>query len=192
MPYSSVEEMTPEAILACYDAMDFADWTQESTGAKLLKAQHPEMETYLTGKHAKLLNCADCHMPLQENEDGTVYHSHELVSPLENESLLQSCAACHKDVVSKVRNIQAEVTARETEVGTALSSFKDALAAAVKEGTMGEEELGAVQKLYREAQWFFDLCYVENAEGAHNSALATRCLDTSEQKINEGMALLGK
>ena len=65
MPYSSVEEMTPEAILAYYDAMDFADWTQESTGAKLLKAQHPEFETYLSGKHAKMLNCADCHMPLE-------------------------------------------------------------------------------------------------------------------------------
>ena len=191
MPYSSVEEMTPEAILAYYDAMDFADWTQESTGAKLLKAQHPEMETFLTGKHAKMAtmnNCADCHMPLEETEDGTVYHSHELVSPLENESLLQSCAACHKDVVSKVRSIQAEVTARETEVGNALSAFKDALAAAVKDGTLDEEALAAVQKLYREAQWFFDFCYVENAEGAHNSALATRCLDTSEQKINEGMA----
>ena len=194
MPYSSVEEMTPEAILAYYDAMDFADWTQESTGAKLLKAQHPEMETYLTGKHAKLLNCADCHMPLEETEDGTVYHSHELVSPLENESLLKSCATCHgdKDMVSMVRRIQERVTAREMEVGNALSAFKDALAAAVKEGTMGEEELGAVQKLYREAQWFFDFCYVENAEGAHNSALATRCLDTSEARINEGMALLGK
>ena len=55
-----------------------------------------------------------------------------------------------------------------------------------------EEELDAVRKLYREAQWFFDFCYVENAEGAHNSELAFRCLDTSEKKIDEGMALLGK
>ena len=194
MPYSSVEEMTPEAILAFYDAMGFADWTQESTGAKLLKAQHPEMETYLTGKHAKLLNCADCHMPLEETEDGTVYHSHELVSPLENETLLASCAACHgdKDMVSMVRRIQDRITARETEVGNALSDFKDALAAAVQDGKMGEEELDAVRKLYREAQWFFDFCYVENAEGVHNSDLATRCLDTAEARINEGMALLGK
>ncbi|MBQ9923045.1 MAG: ammonia-forming cytochrome c nitrite reductase subunit c552, partial [Clostridia bacterium] len=52
--------------------------------------------------------------------------------------------------------------------------------------------LDAVRKLYREAQWFFDFCYVENAEGAHNSELAFRCLDTSEKKIDEGMALLGK
>ena len=201
MPYGSVEAMTPEAILAYYDNMvlpdgtvGFSDWTQESTGAKMLKAQHPEMETYLTGKHAKLLNCADCHMPLAETEDGTVYHSHELVSPLENESLLKSCATCHgdTDMVNMVRRLQERVTTRETEVGNALSAFKDALAAAVKDGAMGEEELDAVRKLYREAQWFFDFCYVENAEGAHNSALATRCLDTAETRINEGMVLLGK
>ena len=152
------------------------------------------METYLTGKHAKLLNCADCHMPLEETEDGTVYHSHELVSPLENESLLKSCATCHgdTDMVNMVRRLQERVTTRETEVGNALSAFKDALAAAVKDGAMDEEELDAVRKLYREAQWFFDFCYVENAEGAHNSALATRCLDTAETRINEGMVLLGK
>ena len=193
MPYGSVEEMTPEAILAYYDAMDFADWTQESTGARLLKAQHPEMETYLAGKHAKLLNCADCHMPLEETEDGTVYHSHLLVSPLENETLLQTCAACHgsTDMVKVVRSLQDQVTARETEVGNALSAFKDALAAAVKAGSMDEAQLDAVRKLYREAQWFFDFCYVENAEGAHNSQLAYRCLDTAEKKIGEGMALLG-
>ena len=201
MPYDSVEAMTPEAILAFYDNMvlpdgtvGFSDWTQESTGAKLLKAQHPEFETFLAGKHAKLLNCADCHMPLEETEDGTVYHSHLLVSPLENESLLKSCATCHgdTDMVNLVHRLQERVTTRETEVGNKLSAFKDALAAAVQAGQMGEEELSAVQKLYREAQWFFDFCYVENAEGAHNSELAFRCLDTAEQRISDGMALLGK
>ena len=91
-----------------------------------------------------------------------------------------------------VRRIQERVTTRETEVGNALSDFKDALKAAVESGTLSEDELTALRKLYREAQWFFDFCYVENAEGAHNSALATRCLDTAEARINEGMALLGK
>ena len=199
MPYSSVEEMTPEAILAYYDNMvlpdgtvGFSDWTQASTGAKLLKAQHPETETFLTGKHAKMLNCADCHMPLEEAEDGTVYHSHLLVSPLENETLLQSCATCHKDadMTKAVRKIQEKVTARETEVGNKLSAMKDALAAAVAAGKKSEEELDAIRKLHREAQWFFDYCYVENSEGAHNSELSMHCLDTSEMKINEAMALL--
>ena len=201
MPYDSVEAMSPEAILAYYDSMvlpdgtvGFSDWTQGSTGAKMLKAQHPEMETYLAGKHAKLLNCADCHMPLAETAEGTVYHSHLLVSPLEDESLLQSCVTCHgdTDMVNLVHRLQDRVTTRETEVGNQLSAFKDALAAAVQEGALDEAKLDAVRKLYREAQWFFDFCYVENAEGAHNSELAFRCLDTAEARINEGMALLGK
>ncbi|MGX8699603.1 MAG: ammonia-forming cytochrome c nitrite reductase subunit c552, partial [bacterium] len=192
MPYASVAAMTPEAIYAYYESIDFADWTQASTGTRLLKAQHPEMETFLAGKHAALLNCADCHMPMEMAEDGTVYHSHKLVSPLENETLLETCAQCHgdTDMVRLVHNIQDAVTARETEVGNALSAYKDALAAAVEAGTKTEEELAALRAIHREAQWFFDFCYVENAEGAHNSELAYRCLDTAEGLIHEGMALL--
>ena len=192
MPYHGVAGMTPEAILAYYDSMDFYDWVQESTGTKLLKAQHPELETFMQGKHAALLNCADCHMPVEMADDGTVYHSHNLVSPLENETLLESCAACHgdTDMVKLVRGIQERVTARETEVGNALSDLKDTLSDAVSAGGRSEADLEAVRKLHREAQWFFDFCYVENAEGAHNSELAMRCLDTSEKKIREAMALL--
>ena len=192
MPYHSVAEMTPEAILAYYDSIGFSDWTQESTGAHLLKAQHPEMETYLQGPHAALLNCADCHMPIEQAEDGTIYHSHMLVSPLENEELLSNCAQCHQDtdMVEFVHRLQDRVTARETEVGNKLSDFNDALTLAVQKGKMTEEQLNEVRELYRDAQWFFDFCYVENAEGAHNSELAFHCLDTSEEYINNGMALL--
>ena len=57
-------------------------------------------------------------------------------------------------------------------------------------GQKSEVELDAVRKLHREAQWFFDFCYVENSEGAHNSSLAYRCLDTSEAKIDEAMGML--
>ena len=58
--------------------------------------------------------------------------------------------------------------------------------------TEAEETLEEVRQTYREAQWYFDFCYVENSEGAHNSELAYRCLDTSEQMIAEGMEKLGK
>ena len=201
MPYSDVASMSPDAILAYYNSMvmpdgsvGFYDWVQPSTGTKMLKAQHPEMETYLSGKHAALLNCADCHMPMEQAEDGTVYHSHELVSPLENPTLLSTCAQCHEDtdMVTMVRRLQDRVTARETEVGNKLSDFKTALAETVAAGTMSEEELDAVREVYRTAQWYFDFCYVENAEGAHNSELAFYCLDTAEARIAEGMALLGR
>ena len=192
MPYQDVATMTPEAILDYYDSFGFYDWVQESTGTQMLKAQHPEMETYLHGKHAALLNCADCHMPMEMADSGTVYHSHTLVSPLEDETLLQNCATCHgdTDMVKLVRGIQERVTARETEVGNKLSDMKDALAAAVAAGEKNEDDLNAIRKLHREAQWFFDFCYVENSEGAHNSELAMHCLDTSELKIDEAMKLL--
>ena len=194
MPYHDVAGMAPKAILAYYDGMDFYDWIQESTGTKMLKAQHPEMETFLQGKHAALLNCADCHMPMEQAEDGTVYHSHLLVSPLENDMLLSNCATCHgdTDVAAMVRRIQSRVTSRETEVGNKLSDMKDALAAAVASGTWSEDDLNAVRELHREAQWFFDFCYVENSEGAHNSELSLRCLDTAEEKIAMAMELLNK
>ena len=201
MPYRDVQSMSPEAILKYYDEMTlpdgtvgFSDWTQESTGAKMLKAQHPEMETFLTGKHAaEKMNCADCHMPIEMNEQGEVYHSHELVSPLDDPTLLSTCVQCHEDIdmTDFVHKLQARVTARETEVGNRLSEFKNALAKANSEKKLNEDALNAVRKIYREAQWFFDFCYVENSEGAHNSDLSFRCLDTADQKITEGMAALG-
>ena len=96
MPYSSQEEMTPEAILAYYDEMGFKDWEQPGTGTQMLKAQHPEMETFLPSQHAKMgLNCSSCHMAEETAEDGTTYHSHYLVSPLQSETLMATCAACH-------------------------------------------------------------------------------------------------
>ncbi len=192
MPYTSVESMTPTAILAYYDSIGFSDWTQESTGAQMLKAQHPEMETYLHGKHAAQLNCADCHMALVQEDDGTVYHSHELVSPLEDERILARCVECHgtRDMVSYVHSIQSEITERETVVGNELSDMKDLLAKAVSDGSLEERDLETVRRLYREAQWYFDFCYVENSEGAHNSSLAKECLNTAENKINEALRIL--
>ena len=193
MPYHSVAEMTPEAILAYYDELGFSDWEQPGTGTKMLKAQHPELETYLQGRHASMLSCADCHMPVKTTESGTEYHDHHLVSPLNSEILLNRCAECHgsgEAISARVREIQAKVTGRETEVGNRLSDLKDTLTAAVEAGNMGEEELDAVRKLHREAQWYFDFCYVENSEGAHNSSLAMNCLNTSDEKITEALGLL--
>ena len=131
-------------------------------------------------------------MPIEMNEQGDVYHSHELVSPLDSETLLSTCVQCHEDtdMKEKVRRVQARVTAREKEVGNRLSEFKTLLAKAVSEGKTSEDTLNKIRKLHREAQWFFDFCYVENSEGAHNSDLSIRCLDLSEARIAEGMSIL--
>ena len=194
MPYSDQAGMTPEAILAYYDEMGFKDWEQPGTGTPMLKAQHPEMETFLPSQHAQMgLTCSSCHMAEETAEDGSTYNSHYLVSPLKSESLMATCAACHgsaDNARTLVASTQERVTVRETEVGNRLSELKDMLTAAVAEGKMSEEELDEVRKLHREAQWFFDFCYVENSEGAHNSKLSIRCLETSDERITQAMALL--
>ena len=115
------------------------------------------------------------------------------MSPLKSETLMATCASCHGSADAAkalVTSTQEKVTARETETGNRLSELKDTLTAAVSEAKMTEEELDAVRKLHREAQWFFDFCYVENSEGAHNSKLSIRCLDTADEKIAEAMTLL--
>ncbi|MDO4617748.1 MAG: ammonia-forming cytochrome c nitrite reductase subunit c552 [Lachnospiraceae bacterium] len=192
--YNGVETMSPDEILAYYDSIGFSDWTQESTGTGLLKAQHPEMETYLGegSVHAGMgLTCADCHMEKTVSEDGVAYTSHALVSPLESEAILETCATCHQDtdMAAKVHEIQDAVTARETEIGNALADVKNKLAEAVASGTYSEEDLNTLRDLYRKAQWYFDFDYVENAEGAHNSAMANSCLDKAADYIAQANAL---
>lgn len=194
MPYDSVAAMDPEAILAYYNEMGFSDWFQESTGTGLLKAQHPEFETFLGegSVHASSMNCADCHMAVV-TEGKTTYTSHKWESPLANPEILNTCVECHgdTDMTAKVKAIQEEVTAREKEVGEKLAALKNGLADAVAAGKMSESDLDAIRALYRDAQWYWDFCYVENSEGAHNSTLSKRCLTKSEELIEQAMGLLG-
>ena len=197
-PLSDMESFHPAKMLEYYNEMGFKDWVQESTGTNMLKTQHPEFETFQLGVHANMpdptdpsstVDCATCHMALETDENGKAYHSHKWISPLESETLLGVCASCHgdTDMAEKVHAIQEEITAREKEVGEQLSDLKDALAQAVADGSMSEDQLNEIRQLYRDAQWFWDFSYVENSEGAHNSALDRECLDTAENKVKEAM-----
>ena len=193
-PYTDLATMTPDNMLAYYNEIGFSDWTQESTGTGLLKAQHPELETFLGegSKHASMgLSCADCHMEVVTSDTGVTYTSHELVSPLNSEGILNTCARCHgnTDMTQKVHDIQDQITAREREMGGRLSDLNDKLTEAVASGSYTEDELNAIRDLYRSGQWYFDFVYVENSEGAHNSALANDCLDKAADCVEQAMAL---
>lgn len=202
IPYTNSAEMDPTAILEFYDSIDFADYTQESTGAKLLKAQHPEMET-VTGignKHtASGITCADCHMAVQEGADGKLYVSHKLVSPVDDSAEAESiranvCAECHGDenLQAKVDDIQANVVAREKKVLASLVQLKADLIEAINSKKYTEAELEGIRYAYRAGEWFFDFCYVENSEGAHNSQLANECLAKAEAYVAQANKLLSK
>ena len=199
LPYTSLATMTPDDMLKFYNEIGFADYTNPRTGTQQLKAQHPEFETFMGAgsAHAGLLTCADCHMGELSSDRGYgtgTYSDHYLVSPLEKPELLKTCARCHgsTDMAEKVRAIQGEVEARTLEVGAKLVDLTNALADAVESGALSEEKLNEIRALNRDAQFYWDFVFVENSEGAHNSALSYDCMDKSEALIDQAMALLNK
>ena len=192
LPYSSMETMHPDSILAFFEETNFADYTNPRTGVKQIKVQHPEFETYM-GKgsvHAAQFSCADCHMEKATNAEGTTYTSHYWVSPLASDSIKASCAACHPDLEGFVKGIQQKAEERTIAIGTKLEDLTNKLAEAVASEKYTEDELNAIRALNRKGQFYWDFVFVENSEGAHNSRLTTECLDKAEALIDEALGLI--
>jgi len=193
-PYTSLDNMNPDDILAFYNEIGYVDFTNKNTGVGMLKVQHPEFETFMGegSVHKGTYTCADCHMGVSYNDKGDPYANHFLSSPLENEELLKNtCSMCHADLPGLVKSIQTEITGREKAVSAKLVELNTKLAAAVENGTLSEDVLARIKSLDRDAQFYWDFVYVENAEGAHNSALSRQCLDKAESLADQALALLG-
>ena len=190
-PYENLEQISPSAILEYYNKQDFADFTNTVSGVRVIKAQHPEFETYYGegSVHKGTYNCADCHMGVAYNKKGDPYANHYLSSPLDNQELISStCSQCHSDLAAMVNSIQKEVTEKESKVSAVLVELHEKIAAS--EGKISAEILDQVRSLAREAQFYWDFVYVENSEGAHNSQLSLECLNKAENMANDALALL--
>ena len=200
LPHDSLASMSPDAILAFYnnganfpDGQPFADYTNPRTGVRQIKVQHPELETFLGegSPHRGSYSCADCHMGQTEAEDGTVFTSHNLISPLDNPALIEGeCAKCHEDLAAEVRAEQERIERRTYAIGYELEFLTERLAKAVEEGELSEEDLEAVRSLARDAQFYWDFVFVENAEGVHNPKLTDYCLDRAADLCNKALAML--
>jgi len=193
VPYDSLDNMTPADMYAFYQQIGFSDYTNANTGVKQIKVQHPEFETFY-GKgsaHKGTYTCADCHMGISYNEKGDPYVNHEFTSPLDNEELIKNtCSQCHPNLAGMVEGIQEEVTAGEDRVSALLVEVNSKLAAKLADGTIDEATAEQVRQLDREAQFYWDFVFVENSEGAHNSALANECLSKATKLAKQALALL--
>ncbi len=164
-------------IIAYYDEQGFKDWTHGETGAPMLKAQHPEFETFSTSVHyASGVACADCHMPYIR--DGAVKVSdHWLRSPLTNVN--QACGTCHKqdeqtlkNRIAVIQNNTAELL-RSTE--SALGDAMDAIKAAMAAGAT-DDQLKEARQFHRYASMRYDFTMSENSTGFHSPQEAARNL----------------
>lgn len=76
----------------------FADWEHPVSKTPMLKAQHPEFETFINGPHgAAGVTCADCHMAYTRSmdPDKKKISNHQWTSPLLN--IDGTCKQCHQD-----------------------------------------------------------------------------------------------
>ena len=195
--HNSLDSMDPDKMLAFFNdpanfsnGEAFSDWTNPRTGVKQIKVQHPEFETFLGkgSQHANDFTCADCHMPDAVAEDGTVYRSHNLISPLDNPELIEkTCSQCHNDLVKEVRATQEQVETRTYAIGYELEYLTELLADAVESGAYTDADLAQIRALARNAQFYWDFVFVENAEGAHNPTLTYECLDKAEALCNQAL-----
>jgi nitrite reductase (cytochrome c-552) len=176
------------------DGHRFFDWQHGETGAELLKAQHPEFETWSQGTHARAgVACADCHMPYVR-EGAMKVSDHQVRSPLL--MINRSCQVCHpfpedqlKARVDTIQNRTRDLIGRSSK---ALVAMLDAIKSARQAGAT-PEQLEPIHELQRKAQWRLDYVISENSMGFHAAQEVARILaesiDYSRQAESAAQAL---
>ena len=166
-----------DEIEAYYDAAEIADWTHGSSGAKMLKGQHPEFETWSQGIHARSgVACADCHMPYVR-EGAVKVSDHHVRSPLLSPS--RSCQTCHryseKEIRARAEAKQDRTVALMLRAEQATVGLIQELADAQKSGAT-DNALHGARALHRQAQWRLDFVAAENSMGFHAPQESARIL----------------
>lgn len=159
--------ITVDAMEKYYDDIGFVDWTHALSKAPMLKAQHPDYETWMLGVHGKNgVTCIDCHMPKVQGADGKVYTDHQIGNPFN--AFEHTCANCHDQSKEKLKDI---VKSRKQEIKDVMLRLEDQLVAAHFEakaaweaGATKEEMKEALQAI-RHAQWRWD--YSAAGHGGH-------------------------
>jgi nitrite reductase (cytochrome c-552) len=159
-----------DQIVSYYNEVGFKDWEYPETGTPMLKAQHPDYETFTAGSthYNAGVSCADCHMPYV-SDGAAKYSSHDVHSPLINPE--QSCGQCHTDVeyvVSRVNLIQEQVFTTKQAAEDAIVDAINAIKAAAANPNTDAALLDQARQLHREAQYMWDFVSAENSMGFHN------------------------
>jgi nitrite reductase (cytochrome c-552) len=178
--YPWAQGLKMDQIEAYYDRISFSDWKHGETGAPVLKAQHPEFETYSQGIHARSgVACADCHMPYLR-QGAIKISDHNVRSPLL--SIERSCLTCHPFPAAEMK---ARVEAIQDRHAVLLSRAEDALVALIDDLKRGGAPEAALQ-LQRKAQWRVDFVNAENSMGFHAPQESARILAEAIDYARQG------
>jgi nitrite reductase (cytochrome c-552) len=168
------------------------DWKHNVSGAPMLKSQHPEFETWITGTHGKNgVACADCHMPYERTDGKKKVSSHNWTSPLKN--IEASCRTCHADKtaeelkgnVESIQETHFDALHKAQEIGTTAHYYVNRMITA----NAPAEKIAEAQELVRKGQWFFDIIAAENSTGFHNPQGAMDSMKMSSEANSEAIIL---
>ena len=189
--YPWLKGLRIDDIYAYYEEVGHADFTHAESGAKVLKAQHPEFEMWNQGIHARSgVACADCHMPYRR-EGALKVSDHHVRSPLLNVN--RACQVCHKfseeELRARVYAIQDRTKELRDRALDAVVALIDDLERAKGAGR-GDGELEAARKLQRQAQFYVDYVEAENSMGFHAPGEAARILAIATDLARQGQLAL--
>ena len=169
-----------DSIMAYYEEIKFKDWVHAETGAKVLKAQHPEFETWSQGIHARSgVACADCHMPYKR-VGALKISDHNVRSPMLD--INRACQTCHKwseqELKDRVETIQDRTFRLRNLAMDALIALIDDIKKAKVDGKT-DAALAVPRNYQRKAQFYLDFVESENSTGFHAPEESARILGES-------------
>lgn len=169
------------------DGEGFYDFKHKLTGAKILKAQHPEFEVWSQGVHSRAgVACADCHMPYVRS-GATKISDHWVRSPLLNVN--RACQVCHsvpeQELQARVDKIQDRNYELLQNAGKAVADLIAAIVKAKEDGAT-DEQLKESLELQRKAQWYLDFISSENSMGFHAPQESARILANAADLARQG------
>jgi len=166
-----------EDIESYYDEVGWTDWRHATSGAPVLKAQHPEFELWTQGIHARSgVSCADCHMPYRR-EGAIKVSDHHVRSPVLN--VARACQTCHRYPETEIRARVEAIQDRNQDLLIRAEEAVVALIRALDQATkrsIPPAQIEAARKLHRKAQWRLDFVAAENSTGFHAPQEAARIL----------------
>lgn len=155
-------------IYAYYEEAGFTDWEHKTTGAPMLKAQHPEFDIWANSVHAANgVGCADCHMNYKR-EGASKITNHQITTPMKDVNA--SCGTCHKTgdgvLEERVETIQDRfIDSRDRSFDALVALIRD-LEKAQTDGT-DPALVARAQDYQRKASFYLDYVYSENSYGFH-------------------------
>jgi len=185
--------LSADSILAYHDATGHADWTHAVSGARVLKAQHPEFELYSQGIHARSgVACADCHMPY-ERVGAMKVSDHWVRSPVLN--INKACQTCHKvaedELRARVRTIQDRTfELRNVAMDAVLKLTTDIAAQVRADSVRTRARIQSARDFQRKAQFLTDFIEAENSMGFHAPQEAARVLARAIDYARRGQIVL--